>query len=85
MRDSGIRINCIMPGPTMDSLLFDNLTTSDPNAGGNVFIKVVPMKRMGRPIEMAETVAWLTCSDAASFITGLSVPVDGGMTMHVID
>jgi NAD(P)-dependent dehydrogenase (short-subunit alcohol dehydrogenase family) len=80
---SGIRINCIMPGPTMDTLLFDNLTTTDPNAG-EVFSKVVPMKRMGKPIEMAETVVWL-CSDAASFITGHSVPVDGGMTMHVID
>ena len=78
-----IRINCIMPGPTMDTMLFDNLTTTDPNAG-EVFSKVVPMKRMGKPIEMAETVCWL-CSDAASFITGHCVPVDGGMTMHVID
>jgi NAD(P)-dependent dehydrogenase (short-subunit alcohol dehydrogenase family) len=78
-----IRVNCIMPGPTEDTLLFDNLTTTDPNAGV-VFSKVVPMKRMGKPIEMAETVVWL-CSDAASFITGHCVPVDGGMTMHVID
>ena len=80
---NGIRVNCIMPGPTMDTLLFDNLTASDPNAG-DVFSKVVPMKRMGLPAEMAETAVWL-CSDAASFITGHSVPVDGGMTMHVID
>ena len=80
---AGIRVNCIMPGPTMDTLLFDNLTTTDPNAG-EVFSKVVPMGRMGKPIEMAETAVWL-CSDAASFITGHNVPVDGGMTMHVID
>jgi NAD(P)-dependent dehydrogenase (short-subunit alcohol dehydrogenase family) len=79
----GIRVNCIMPGPTMDTMLFENLTTSDPNVG-EVFAKVVPMKRMGLPIEMAETVVWL-CSDAASFITGHNVPVDGGMTTHVID
>lgn len=80
---SGIRINCIMPGPTMDTLLFDNLTATEPNAGA-MFSRVVPMKRMGKPVEMAETVVWL-CSDAASFITGHSIPVDGGMTMHVID
>jgi NAD(P)-dependent dehydrogenase (short-subunit alcohol dehydrogenase family) len=79
----GIRVNCIMPGPTMDTMLFENLTTSDPNVG-EVFAKVVPMKRMGLPAEMAETVVWL-CSDAASFITGHNVPVDGGMTTHVID
>ena len=79
----GIRVNSIMPGPTKDTLLFDNITASDPNVG-EVFSKVVAMKRMGLPSEMAETVVWL-CSDAASFITGHNVPVDGGMTMHVID
>lgn len=79
----GIRVNCIMPGPTQDTLLFENLTTTDPEAGA-MFSRVVPMKRMGKPSEMAEAVVWL-CSEASSFITGHSVPVDGGMTMHVID
>ncbi|MCL1829277.1 MAG: glucose 1-dehydrogenase [Oscillospiraceae bacterium] len=79
----GIRVNCIMPGPTMDTLLFDNLTATEPNAG-DMFSRAVPMRRMGKPIEMAETVVWL-CSDASSFITGHSVPVDGGMTMQVIE
>jgi NAD(P)-dependent dehydrogenase (short-subunit alcohol dehydrogenase family) len=40
---------------------------------------MIPMKRMGEPEEMAETVIWL-CSDAASFITGQIISVDGGMT-----
>ncbi|MCL2391400.1 MAG: glucose 1-dehydrogenase [Oscillospiraceae bacterium] len=78
----GIRVNSIMPGPTKDTLLFDNITATDPDFG-DVFAQVVPMKRMGLPLEMAETVVWL-CSDAASFITGHNVPVDGGMTMNVI-
>jgi NAD(P)-dependent dehydrogenase (short-subunit alcohol dehydrogenase family) len=34
---------------------------------------------MGNPEEVAETVVWL-CSDAASFITGIAMPVDGGYT-----
>jgi NAD(P)-dependent dehydrogenase (short-subunit alcohol dehydrogenase family) len=37
------------------------------------------MKRMAEPEEMAEAVIWL-CSDAASFVTGHIMPVDGGMT-----
>jgi NAD(P)-dependent dehydrogenase (short-subunit alcohol dehydrogenase family) len=36
-----------------------------------------PVGRMGKPEEIAETVAWL-CSDAASFITGIALPADGG-------
>ena len=38
-----------------------------------------PSGRMGRPEEIGETVVWL-CSDAASFVTGHAMPVDGGWT-----
>ena len=36
-----------------------------------------PMKRIGQPEEVGEAVAWL-CSDRASYMTGLPMPVDGG-------
>jgi NAD(P)-dependent dehydrogenase (short-subunit alcohol dehydrogenase family) len=38
-----------------------------------------PMGRLGRPEEIADAVVWL-CSDAASFVTGQAIPVDGGYT-----
>jgi len=38
-----------------------------------------PVGRMGQPEEIAETVVWL-CSEAASFVTGHAMAVDGGMT-----
>jgi NAD(P)-dependent dehydrogenase (short-subunit alcohol dehydrogenase family) len=40
-------------------------------------ISVVPMGRVGEPEEIAEAVVWL-CSDAASFVTGHTMTVDGG-------
>ena len=40
-----------------------------------------PIGRMGRPEEVGETVLWL-CGDGASFITGQSIPVDGGYTIQ---
>ena len=43
------------------------------------FDKLHPMGRLGRPEEIGEAVAWL-CSDAASFVTGVPLPVDGGFT-----
>jgi NAD(P)-dependent dehydrogenase (short-subunit alcohol dehydrogenase family) len=38
----------------------------------------IPLGRLGRPEECAEAVVWL-CSDAASYITGVCLPVDGGL------
>lgn len=41
----------------------------------------IPLGRMGNPVEVAEAVIWL-CSDAASFVTGMAMPVDGGITVR---
>ncbi len=75
---SGIRVNTILPGPTERTLLFEYLTGSQPEVR-NQMMNMIPMKRVARPEDMAEAVMWL-CSDAASFITGHVMPVDGGMT-----
>jgi NAD(P)-dependent dehydrogenase (short-subunit alcohol dehydrogenase family) len=41
----------------------------------------VPMRRLGRPEEIADAVLWL-CSSAASYVTGQSISVDGGFVMR---
>jgi len=43
--------------------------------------KTIPMARHGRPEEIADVVLWL-CSDAASYVTGQSISVDGGLIMR---
>ena len=43
--------------------------------------KSIPMGRVGRPEEIADAVLWL-CSDAASYVTGQSISVDGGFIMR---
>jgi NAD(P)-dependent dehydrogenase (short-subunit alcohol dehydrogenase family) len=74
----GIRVNTILPGPTERTLLFEYLTESQPQEREHMEA-MIPMKRVATPEDMAEAVMWL-CSDAASFITGHVMPVDGGMT-----
>jgi NAD(P)-dependent dehydrogenase (short-subunit alcohol dehydrogenase family) len=42
---------------------------------------MIPLARVGRPDEIASAVLWL-CSDAASYVTGQSISLDGGFTMR---
>ncbi|VEP17592.1 putative NAD(P)-binding oxidoreductase with NAD(P)-binding Rossmann-fold domain [Hyella patelloides LEGE 07179] len=71
----GIRINTIAPGP-IDTGMPDRGTSSK-EVLDNYISTFVPMGRMGTAPEVAEAVIWL-CSDAASFVTGTSIAVDGG-------
>lgn len=70
-----IRINAICPGP-IDTGMPDRGTSSK-EALENYISTFVPLGRMGTPIEVAEAVVWL-CSEAASFVTGATLAVDGG-------
>jgi NAD(P)-dependent dehydrogenase (short-subunit alcohol dehydrogenase family) len=76
-----IRVNAIAPGVFIGdqnrTLLLDE--HNQLTARGNTIIGQTPMKRFGEPEELAGTVIWL-CSPAASFITGIVVPVDGGFS-----
>ena len=70
-----IRINAVCPG-VIHTDMIDRITGKDKEAEKQ-FVSMEPVGRMGNPEEVAEAVIWL-CSDAASFVTGHSMPVDGG-------
>ncbi|MDR0625261.1 MAG: beta-ketoacyl-ACP reductase [Holosporales bacterium] len=69
----GITVNCVAPG-FIDSAM----TKSLPEKVKERLIDITPMKRMGTPQEVAEVVSFLA-SDGASFITGTTVHVNGGL------
>jgi NAD(P)-dependent dehydrogenase (short-subunit alcohol dehydrogenase family) len=75
---SGIRVNVVCPAPTERTRLIENLTRTHPEERERT-INIIPMHRMAEPEEVAEAVIWL-CSDAASFVTGHVMLIDGGMT-----
>ncbi|HLI81252.1 MAG TPA: glucose 1-dehydrogenase [Candidatus Binataceae bacterium] len=70
-----IRVNAVCPGPIRTPMM-DRLLGKRPEAEER-FARGGPLKRLGEPSEIGETVAWL-CSDHASYVTGLPMPVDGG-------
>jgi NAD(P)-dependent dehydrogenase (short-subunit alcohol dehydrogenase family) len=70
----GIRVNAVAPGGT-DTAMFTRFTGSDERKAA--LIANVPMKRMGEPGEVAQAIVYLA-SDAASFVTGQILAVDGG-------
>ena len=75
--DSGIRVNAVAPGTIATELAAKAVLTSD-DARQRILGRT-PMKRLGQPEEIADAVAFLA-SDAASYITGEILTVDGGRT-----
>jgi NAD(P)-dependent dehydrogenase (short-subunit alcohol dehydrogenase family) len=73
---SGVRVNMVAPGPIETGML-NRFTGTDERKAG--LAASVPLKRVGRPEEIAQTIVFLA-SDKASFITGASYLVDGGKT-----
>ncbi|NVI86771.1 SDR family NAD(P)-dependent oxidoreductase [Actinomadura sp. BRA 177] len=70
--ETGVRINALAPGPIHTEQL-ERAGEQAREAAG----RAMPMRRIGRPGEVAEAAVWL-CSDAASFVTGVTLPIDGG-------
>jgi NAD(P)-dependent dehydrogenase (short-subunit alcohol dehydrogenase family) len=76
----GIRTNCICPGTVGDTDLGRTLLSTDTSETAQQRrLAKYPAGRFGEPEEIAEAALYLA-SDAASFMTGAIVPVDGGMT-----
>ena len=75
----GIRINAVCPAPIYTPLLMTAFEKR-PDVEAR-YARSEPLKRIGQPEEVGEAVAWL-CSDRASYVTGLPMPVDGGYMAH---
>jgi NAD(P)-dependent dehydrogenase (short-subunit alcohol dehydrogenase family) len=73
---SGVRVNAVAPGPT-DTGMLDRFTGTPENKAA--LVSGVPLGRVGQPADIAHMIVFLA-SDAASFVTGQIVSVDGGKT-----
>lgn len=78
----GVRLNCVIPGMILSPLV-ENLGASDKEEDREVYRKItqhnVPMGHLGDPFDVANAAVFLT-SEAAKYITGQSIIVDGGLT-----
>lgn len=76
----GIRANCVCPGIVQTPMTTEQLR-GYANPDDAPFVAQYAMKRVAQPREIAEAVLFLA-SDAASYITGSALAVDGGRTFH---
>jgi 3-oxoacyl-[acyl-carrier protein] reductase len=76
MASRGITANAVAPG-----FIDTDMTTALPDATREAIIGAIPAGHLGRPRDVAQVVAFLA-SDAAGYITGQTLAVDGGMTMY---
>jgi len=75
---SGVRVNCVAPGPIRTPLMERNRTPAEIAAMGSIALA----GRIGEPAEIARAIAWLA-SDASSYVVGQTVEVDGGVAAPI--
>jgi NAD(P)-dependent dehydrogenase (short-subunit alcohol dehydrogenase family) len=77
-----VRVNAVAPGfflTAQNRFLLTDEATGEPTPRGWAIVDHTPMGRFGEPDDLIGTVVWL-CSDAARFVTGITVAVDGGFS-----
>jgi len=79
--DYGIRVNAVSPGPLDTPQSRDVLGSDEAMEAARKHWPLVPMKRLGKPEEIAATYAFLASEDAG-YITGQNIIVDGGLRAH---
>jgi NAD(P)-dependent dehydrogenase (short-subunit alcohol dehydrogenase family) len=72
---TGVRVNVVAPGTT-DTGMLARFTNTDENKAA--LVSTAPVKRLATPAEIAQVIAFVA-SAKASYMTGASIPVDGGM------
>jgi NAD(P)-dependent dehydrogenase (short-subunit alcohol dehydrogenase family) len=72
---TGVRVNVVAPGTT-DTGMLTRFTSTDKNKAA--LVSTVPVKRLAAPEEIAHVIAFVASANA-SYMTGASIPVDGGM------
>ncbi len=78
--DLGVRVNCVLPGPILTELLEDSFKNEEQKIK---CAKRIPVRRIGKPSEVANVVAFLS-SDETSYVTGGIYTVDGGVSTSSI-
>jgi 2-hydroxycyclohexanecarboxyl-CoA dehydrogenase len=77
---NGVTANAVCPGPTDTAMLQQVMSGEGGDKVRDAMTRAVPMKRLGRPEDIAAAVAFLA-SDGAGYITGQALSVSGGLTM----
>lgn len=84
MAESGIRVNAIAPGfflTEQNKAMLKNADGSNTDRTEKI-ITHTPMRRLGNPEDLLGTLLWLVNDEASGFVTGISVPVDGGFMAY---